>query len=207
MSLGVEGAIVLGAGLGRRMNRGPKAFVELSGHCLARRVVTALSEAGIPRVVLVLPPTAGSNPELDGIDSIVNPHAAGGPLSSVVLGLAALDRDSPVERAIVHPVDHPLVTDVVIRQLVEVGRGVNATVSRVVPTWQGRRGHPVLVCGVGLEALRALGDPNATTLRDELRRAGETVEVAVHESSVLQNLNTEQALDAARRQLKVYEEA
>ena len=55
-----------------------------------------------------------------------------------------------------------------------------------------------MVCGAGLESIRAVRDPEATTLRDVLRGAGETVEVAVQEPSVLQNLNTEEALSAAR---------
>ena len=57
-----------------------------------------------------------------------------------------------------------------------------------------------MVCEVGLESIRAVRDPEATTLRDVLRGAGETVEVALQEPSVLQNLNTEEALSAARRQ-------
>lgn len=193
-----EGAIILGAGAGRRLQRGPKAFVELGGRSFTQYVASALSAAHIPRVALVLQAAAAEQPGLAGLAIVINPQPEQGPLSSVLLGLEALDRRELVERVVVHPVDHPLVTSEVIRQLLEVGRGVGVGVSRVVPSWQGRRGHPVLVCEAGLQALRRVTDPAATTLREVLHGAGETVDVAVGEPTVLQNLNTEEALVAAR---------
>jgi len=199
----VEGAIVLGAGLGRRFGGQPKAFLTLGQRAFAECVIASLSEAGLQRMVAVLPraapPATVALP--DHVDVVINANPELGPVFSAALGLALLEQQGPVQRALLHPVDHPLVSSDVIRQLLRVARGVPNAVARVVPVYQGRRGHPIVVCAPGLAALRQLGNAEVTTLRDLLASAGTLEEVRTDEPTVLQNLNTPATLDAAQRMI------
>jgi len=192
------GAVILAAGRGRRLGRGPKAFVRLDGTSLVARAVALCRAAGIPveRTVMVLPPGADGSPELaravtelgspaPGIT--INPDPDGsGPLGSLVAGLRSMP-DGP-GAILAHPVDHPWVSREDVIALLAAGTRPGAAAT--VPTWEGRGGHPILLHPPGIAAVRAVSNPGATTLRDVLDAAGGRHRVAAATDGVLRNLNT-----------------
>lgn len=179
--------LLLAAGQGRRLGRGPKAFVQLGGETLLERAVARLRRVGVDAVVAVLPP--GPDPVPLPADLIVvrNPRPETGPLGSACLGVAALPE--ACRFALLYPVDHHAVTDEDVSQILGAVEGAPPTAARIVPRFDGRGGHPVLLLPSALMALRAVADPASSTLREVLDEAGTVVHVEGVGSGVQQNLN------------------
>ena len=191
-----EAGVVLGAGLGRRLGRGPKAFLRIDGESLLERAVSLLSEGGIHRIAAVLPPVSCAvEGEPTRIVRVTNPEPESGPCASAVMGLAALEKEAPVELLVLHHVDHAAVEASDLAVLLRAAREAPAETARVVPTCGDRGGHPIAILGPGLEALRNTADPTSTTIRDVLREAGAALRVPAG-PGVLRNLNTPSDLSA-----------
>lgn len=175
---------MLAAGRGRRLGRGPKAWITIDGETLLARACRVLRAGGVDEIVVVLPSATPGGPVPDGVQSAVNPDPASGPLGSVRAGLEAAGSAGPL---VVFPVDHPDVTPSVVAALVQALANAPPGVARVVPTWEGRRGHPVGLTIVGCRAVA--GAMTRDTLRSATAAAGGSVEVAVACPGVLRNLN------------------
>ena len=178
--------IILAAGDGERMG-GPKALLavrwgEGPGELpLAIAHARSMLDGGAVRVALVT--RAATARELSrfaqrGLDVIVSEaDAALGPAGSLRVALdflAARERSAsaalsdPRSLYLVTPVDTPPSTHATRKALLDaLGADTNAMAAR--PTFEGRRGHPVLIDPVGLDALRK---GVATSLRDVLREMG-----------------------------------
>ncbi len=201
-------AIILAAGRGERLRLGPKAFVRLDGRTLLEQAAATLSEAGISDIVAVLP--ASDDPDeattdlmqsLPGVEIARNPNPDRGMLSSVCLGLETLKARAPgsVRSVVIHHVDHPWVEVADVRRLIDAAaetRDDVEPVTRVVPTWEGKPGHPILVREAGLAVLHAVENPANLTLRDVLGAAGETRYVQATGPGVVRNLNTPADLES-----------
>jgi molybdenum cofactor cytidylyltransferase len=143
------GAIVLAAGAGRRIGRGPKALLSIDGVTFLERCVTTCREVGCEPVWVVVRPDF---PELVALAAslpvqvVVNNDPERGMFSSVRCGLS--NAISPnLERFVLYPVDHPRVSATTIRQI------SNALHSEawVVPRFEGQSGHPI---GIGIDVAR-----------------------------------------------------
>jgi nicotine blue oxidoreductase len=138
---GVAG-VVLAAGEGRRYGQ-PKALVELGGQLLVDRAVGVLADGGCSPVTVVLGAEASTvleRAELRRVQIVVNPEWRTGMGSSLRTGLwvAAM---SSAEAVVVLLVDTPGVGAEAVRRLAKYAEpGVVA-----VATYNGRRGHPVLL--------------------------------------------------------------
>ena len=149
--------IVLAAGQSARMGR-PKAALRLGagGPTFAAAAVDALRLGGVTRVVVV----AGAHPDavreaLAGtaeVDVIQHSDWTSGQLSSVLAGLAAVDRPE-VDAVAVTLVDVPLVRATTVAALVAAWRATRAPVVR--PAIGDRHGHPVIFDRAVFAALRA----------------------------------------------------
>jgi nicotine blue oxidoreductase len=130
--------LVLAAGSGSRFGQ-PKALVVLDGERLVDRSLRVLREAGLASAYVVQGAAA-----ITGTDAVVvdNPDWATGMGSSLRAGLAALPAD--VDAALVLLVDQPGLTAAAVRRVLEPA-GAGAPEAVVVATYDGRRGHPVLL--------------------------------------------------------------
>lgn len=127
-----DAGLVLAAGEGRRFG-GPKAPHVHDGEKLVDRAVRVLREGGCDPVVVVLGAWVGDVP---GADVVVNDDWAQGMGSSLRCGLAAL---SDADRVVLTLVDLPGLTAAAVRR-------VRAEQSALVQaTYDGRRGHPVIL--------------------------------------------------------------
>ena len=130
--------LVLAAGEGRRFG-GPKALVELDGERLVDRAVRVLREARLSTAYVV----QGAAPlAVPGAQIVDNPGWAEGMGSSLRSGLAALAPE--VTAVVVLLVDQPGLTPAAVRRVVDAA-GPSPAGAVVVATYDGRRGHPVLL--------------------------------------------------------------
>ena len=143
-------AVVLAAGKSSRMGR-PKALLPLgsSGETFLDRIIRILREGGADAVVVVIGGDAAavraSLPRDDGhISAVENPRYEEGQLSSLLVGLAAVEqRHDDVEAVMMTLVDVPLISAATVRAVRDAFLG-NPGAPLVRPRRGGRYGHPVI---------------------------------------------------------------
>jgi molybdenum cofactor cytidylyltransferase len=185
-------AIILAAGESRRMGS-PKALVPLRGLTFVEHLLAATRHPriGVTRIVL----GAGADEirgRLNAGDSkiVVNHEWEKGPLSSIQTGLKSLD-GTEVEGALICPVDHPLVTLHLIASMIEAFDATKCAI--VLPTYHGRRGHPVLFRSTLFPELMTA--PMETGARAVVREhADEIAAVPTEDEGVILNLDDPAAL-------------
>lgn len=130
------------AGRSARMGRS-KALLDAGGRSFLSAVVGALVGGGCDPVVVVVGPgqeDEARRAQAAGAIVLENPEPGDGPITSLRVALASLDAE--VDGVAFLPVDHPLVAPETVAALVEELLGGDAPL--VLPTVDGRRGHPVL---------------------------------------------------------------
>lgn len=169
--------LILAAGESSRMGR-DKALLTYRGQTFLETIIATLREAGIERVAVVLGHHAEEIQraiELPGVEVVVNAAYRLGQTSSLQAGLRALDAPD-LEAVVLCLVDHPAVSAATVRQLVDSFRASPAPV--VIPTYQGRRGHPVVISRALFPELLSLGPAEgANTIIRRHRAATHFVEV------------------------------
>ena len=187
---------ILAAGESRRMGT-PKALLPYRGKTFVEHLldVTQHPRVGIIRVVL----GAGADNireklRLDASAVVVNPDWPQGQLSSIQAAIRSLPQGG-TEGLILCPVDHPLVSAALVARLIEAF-DQNPKAAIVVPTYRGRRGHPVVfrapLYGELLGASLAVGARQVVWAH-----AAEVVEVPTDEEGVVLNLNDAATLQRA----------
>ena len=178
--------IVLAAGASMRMGTdkallrwGERTFLEhLRGVLRAAgaepvRIVTGANAATIEQAVALAPG-----------ELVVNHAWEQGQLSSLIAGLDSLPKES--EAALVCLVDHPCISSTLLRALMEKFRETRRPI--VLPTYQGRRGHPVLFAAALFDELRAA--PLSVGARFVVHQhAADVLEVPTDEEGILLNTN------------------
>jgi molybdenum cofactor cytidylyltransferase len=191
-------AIILAAGRSTRMGGPNKLLAELDGKKLVRIATEQALASKASDVVVV----TGHQAELVEqalaglkVRFVRNPDFAGGLASSVKAGIAAVPPNA--DGAVVCLGDMPLIDANLIDRLIESFAPDRGNLI-VVPVADGRRGNPVLWSRRFFNELMTLeGDIGARHL---VTKHGEAVaEVAVQGDSAFLDIDTPQALEAARR--------
>jgi CTP:molybdopterin cytidylyltransferase MocA len=184
-------AVVPAAGAARRFG-GAKLVADIGGEPLLQHTLRCLLDASIARVVLVTPPgeTFPSVP-LAGDARVVrvsNPAPDRGMFSSIQVGLTAVDAGDAV---LVLPADMPFVRPDTVRRLVSAC--ANGEVA-VVATYDGRRGHPVVIPAAVCERLRR--EPAASSMKDALLSIGVSLAtIPVDDPGVLRDVDVRSDLE------------
>ncbi|MGQ0662757.1 MAG: NTP transferase domain-containing protein [Pseudomonadota bacterium] len=188
-------AIVLAAGRSSRMAPANKLLAELGGGRLVERALdAALGSRARPVVVVTGHEAERIRAALAARPVVIvdNPDHATGLSSSIKAGLAALGPD--IDGALFVLADMPLVTAVHLDRLIaafdpEQGRAI------CVPTFQGKRGNPILWAARYFPELKALmGDRGAHGLIGG--HASEVARVEMADDGVLIDIDTPEALAA-----------
>lgn len=182
-------AVVLSAGESSRMGR-PKALLPIDGQTFIEKIVSALKESGIERIVVVL----GFNAEemsrqIDhlAVEIIVNPDYKQGQLSSLQAAIRHLQKTADCGGMLVHLVDHPYIDAKLVRLMLQ--RFTESPVPIVVPLHRGKRGHPVIFSRrLFQELLDAPMDQGAKAVVNAHR--AETLEIDTNDVGVTLDIDT-----------------
>lgn len=137
-------AILLAAGASRRFVGNDKLIAPLVGRPLADWLFHTVESLDLKQAIVVMRPDASDElcelARRRGLDIVVNERANEGVGASLAAGAAALKR---VEGVFVCPTDMPLAPATVFRACAKTFFA-DEKADVVAPTYQGRRGHPVL---------------------------------------------------------------
>jgi molybdenum cofactor cytidylyltransferase len=188
-------AAILSAGESRRMGT-PKALLPYRGSTFLEHLieVTRHPRVGVLRIVL------GAGAEvirdtlrLEEASVVINDEWEKGQLSSIQAAVRSLSA-AGTEGMILCPVDHPLVSANLVARLIEEFDSSGKLV--VLPTYQGRRGHPLIfrasLYDELLEASAEVGARQVVWAHQE-----EVLEVATDEEGIILNLNDPETLRKA----------
>lgn len=188
-------AIIPAAGRSERMGR-PKLILPIAGTTVIARVVSALRQGGADPVVVITPPrdAPGAGILIDealgaGAVVVVADERPSDMRASFALGLARLagGGDPEPSTVLLAPADSPGLTVDLVARVLNCAREHPRAI--IIPTFEGRRGHPValpwalcleereLPPGAGLNALVKL-------------HAADVLEVAVAEAGTVADLDT-----------------
>ena len=176
--LAVEG-VLLAAGLSTRSGR-YKMALPLGDRTVIQRSVENMYEA-VGRIWVVVGWQAEQVRALladyDKVHLVLNKDYRRGMFSSVQVGLA----QTRAARVFLQPGDCAFISPEVYRQMLSVDGEI------VIPTYGGRKGHPVLFQGSTVSEILAL--PDGAILRDYIRTKGFTP-LAVEDDGVLLDVDT-----------------
>ena len=185
-------AIVLAAGKSERMGS-PKALLPISGRTFLENVLDAISRTSIEQIIVVV---GHHQKEIEASMRlplvVFNPDYEKGMITSFQAGIRALSWDA--SGAFLFLVDHPLVEAATIEAMI-----MNLAPNRIIlPTFQGRRGHPVLFSSDVLEEILAL--PSTEGANIVVRKdPGRIVEVPVNAPGILVDIDTPEQFEQLRR--------
>lgn len=187
-------AVILAAGRAVRMGGLNKLIADIEGRPMVRRVAEAALASGAgPVVVVTGHQDAAVREALTGLDLdfVYNTRFADGLSTSIAVGIGALSASATA--AIMLLGDMPRVTADHVRRLIAAFAADPAVDAICVPTFESRRGNPVLWGGRYFAEMRALsGDTGARGL---LGKHAEAVrEVAMDDDGVLLDVDTPAAL-------------
>jgi molybdenum cofactor cytidylyltransferase len=190
-------AVILSAGASSRMGS-PKALLPYREGTFLQHLIEITSDPRIGVRRVVLGPRAEvirKGAKLDPSIIVLNPEWEKGQLSSVRAGLRSLEKIQ-IDGMILCPVDHPLVSTRLVSDLVQ--RFYESKKAIVLPTYNGRRGHPVIFSKALFGEL--LAAPEEKGARAVVwAHAGEVLEVPTDEEGVILNINNPDMLQRAMR--------
>jgi molybdenum cofactor cytidylyltransferase len=194
--------LIPAAGISSRMGR-PKLALPLGDGTVLSQVVTALQQAGVGRILVVVGPTV---PELvplaqaAGAAVLLLSNQTADMRATVEQGLSWLeDRFQPGDQDdwLLVPADHPTLSPAVIGQL-QKAKEQSPHYSIIVPTFQGQRGHPALLSWKHVAGIRMFSAQQG--LNVYLRhQADETLQLPVDSSDILRDLDTPEDYEQLRR--------
>ena len=186
--------LIPAAGHSRRMGRPKLALpVDGAGRTVLEQVVTALRQAGIAPVLVVLGPHVvdlAGVARLAGAEVLLLDAPTPDMRATIEQGLAWLEEQyRPAPRGwLLVPADHPTLDAGLVRRVVATWRA-RPDRSIVVPTWQGKRGHPTLVAWAHVAGIRA--HPTGEGLNTYFRlHADQTLELPTDSAAVIEDLDT-----------------
>ncbi|HSK28887.1 MAG TPA: nucleotidyltransferase family protein [Candidatus Limnocylindria bacterium] len=179
--------MILSAGESSRMGR-PKALLSIDGQTFIEKIVGALKNTKVGRVLVILGHNAEEmRPQIDHlpVEILVNPAYKLGQLSSLQAAVRHLQNEADCEGMLVHLVDHPYIDPALVTAMIEQFNQSGKLI--VVPRHGGKRGHPVIFSRQLFdELLAAPMDQGAKavvnahrdeTLEMETEQAGITVDI------------------------------
>ncbi|NIO11304.1 MAG: NTP transferase domain-containing protein [Deltaproteobacteria bacterium] len=171
----------------------PKALLPIRGKSFIENVIQGLEASKVGKIFVVL----GYNPDairqkirdLD-VTTLFNADYSQGQLSSLVTALKHIQTAEPaasIDAVLVHLVDHPFINTALVDQMVDQFYASKKLI--VVPTYHGKRGHPVIFSKeLFQEFLDAPLDQGAKPVVHAHR--AETLEIPTDDQGIVIDLDT-----------------
>lgn len=187
--------LVPAAGKSARMGR-PKLLLEWRGKPILAHVLDALRQGGVETTLVVVRPgdtELRETAERGGADVLMLLAETPDMKATILAGLDELQSaktPSDDDGFLLVPADHPTLDAEIVRTLLRE----SSTGSILVPTWNGKRGHPTWIAWKHVAHLHRLGDDEG--LNTYLRRhAEDTREIAWPSDGILRDLDTPEDFD------------
>lgn len=166
----VVAGIVLAAGESSRMGA-DKALLMYRGKTFLENIIAALREGGVQRVVVVLGHHAEliqQSVDLSMVEVVVNQDYHSGQTSSLQAGLRLI-AGGKWDGVVMCLVDHPAISAETVQKLIHHFNSSGKPI--IIPQFEGRHGHPVLVGREVCNRIAALGpDEGADTVIHDYRQ-------------------------------------
>jgi molybdenum cofactor cytidylyltransferase len=188
-------AIIPAAGKSSRMGR-PKLALPVGNSTVLERLIQTLRAGDISSIHVVLAPNEEQLATLTaraGGRAIHLPQATPDMRATVAFGFQWLQdhaQAGAADSVLLIPADHPALTAEPLRKL-KRALGEQTQPRILVPTHQGKRGHPTILPFALLQEINEL-PPNEGINSLLRRREGQTVLVPVDDPAVLWDLDTEE---------------
>lgn len=167
----------------------PKSLLKIGEKTFLQHIVDVLHSSRVLDIVLVVGAGAGEiKKNLGWFDGkiVLNENWEKGQISSIVAGLDSLD-SKDVDGAMICPVDHPLITQSLVVDLLQAFWKSRKKI--IVPVFKGQRGHPVIFERCLFDELR--GAPLDAGARTVVHAYPDDVtEVPTSVEGVLTNIDT-----------------
>ena len=189
--------IILAAGDSKRMGT-PKGILDYYGKPFLSCQIECLLEIGFSEIFIILGKDKDlyqeKIPELKKFKVIINPNPERGQFSSLICGLQEVS-DSHKSGVFILPLDVPCPNKEVWKQL---AFNLNSfEVSVLIPQFQGKKGHPVLLSEEFKNYL--LSCDKDTRLDHEIRKKDEQGKgkiISVNDNNITLNINTHEEWEA-----------
>ena len=182
-------AVVLSAGESSRMGR-PKALLPIHGQTFIEKIVGALRQTPVGKVIVILGHNAAEMRERIEhlpVEILINPDYKLGQLSSLQVAVRRLETEIDCDGMLVHLVDHPYIDSKLVENMIE--RFYASGKFIVVPRYGTKRGHPVIFSRrLFGELLAAPMDQGAKAVVNAHR--GDTLEIDTQDSGVTVDIDT-----------------
>jgi molybdenum cofactor cytidylyltransferase len=192
----VLAAVILSGGESRRMGS-PKALIPYRGRTFLQHLLDAACHPKLAPVLVVLGPHADQirkEVPLDPANVVINQNWKLGQLSSIQAALRHLATNQEIDGIMLFLIDHPLISSVLVEQLIAKFYRMGKPI--VVPTFQGKRGHPVIFARTLFKEL--LAAPLEKGARVVVwNHADEVLTVPTDEEGIVMNLNDPETLRKA----------
>lgn len=188
-------AVILAAGESKRMGS-PKALLLYHDKTFLEHLLEITRHPKIGSQLIVLGAGAEAISKHVGLDpkmTVINPDWESGQLSSVKAAVKSIG-SKPTDGVLLCLVDHPLITSSLVHELVETFHRTGKAI--IVPTFHGKRGHPVIFGSKLFPEL--LEAPEETGARSVVwKYASEVHEVPTGEEGIILNLNDPETFRSA----------
>jgi molybdenum cofactor cytidylyltransferase len=182
-------AVILSAGESSRMGR-PKALLPIDGQTFIEKIVGALKQASIGKVIVILGHSAAEmRPRIEHlpVEILQNPNYKLGQVSSLQVAVRRLEKETDCDGMLVHLVDHPYIDAKLVESMIERFYASGKLI--VVPRYGGKRGHPVIFSRKLFgELLAAPLDQGAKAVVNAHR--GDTLEIDSQDPGVTVDIDT-----------------
>ena len=190
------GAVVLAAGKARRFGS-RKLLMPFGSSTILGSVIQALASVGVAPIVVVAGANAAAISQSLGdshVQVVRNPDPTSGMVSSIRVGVKTLTRS--LDRFLIALGDQPRIRaegiSYLIQKQIKSGKGI------ALPTYQGKRGHPVVFSSAYRREILALTDQQ--TLRDLTdAHRDDTVEVDCDSDAYVRDIDTREEYERELR--------
>ena len=183
--------VILAAGASRRFGDSDKLQTKIDGLPMLAKSLKAYDHLDAVQKVSVLAPNSevADICQSAGFETVVNPRAHEGMGTSLAAGIEAISDD--VTHAFIGFGDMPFLRT---QTPPLIARAIDKSVSIIVPTYEGQRGHPVLFAAMHFAYLKKLdGDKGGRSI---ITACPNVLDFAVNDEGVCLDIDTQEALTA-----------